>query len=150
MTKNIKYLSGLTLTLLVVACASKRVEQFDENFYSYKDSEQRDAFSFVVSMSNMSGDGINIREIYTNTRNNDGSRSTSRRRIVESTGPRPENPDDINVPIKFRMEEIAFERLNVKLANINYCSNGYEVTESDYEKFRYKIKGFCKPAELTN
>jgi hypothetical protein len=142
MLKIIRSCCLLTLTLMTISCASKKQEQFSESFFTYLDESGKKYFSFILKLDGMQPD------IAQNPfEDPQGRRVTSngreRRLRQEDPVAMPEDPDDALVSLKFRMEEMAHEKLVQRLEAISYCPGKIKFEEEEYEKHRYKIKGFC-------
>ncbi len=126
------------ILLLTNACASRHVENFEESFFTFTDPEGIKRFTFILTLKNLnSQDELTLREMM--IRQSNGERIHRNREQAAI----PENPEDRLVPLKFRMEEIAHEKLTQQLKAIDYCTSGQKY-EEEYEKGRYKIKGHCE------
>ncbi|MET1254446.1 hypothetical protein [Aliikangiella maris] len=131
----------LCLTSLLLACANKVAEQYEESFFTYADKNNQKLFSLVLKIKG--SDQFTVKH-HTSIHRTPGS---SRGRRIEQTDEPiliPENPDDARVSLKYRMEEAAHKMLNEKLTAINYCTNGISISEEKFHEYEYKIKGQCK------
>jgi hypothetical protein len=124
----------------VVGCSSSRQEEYVDYFYSYKNEHQLDSFTYILYIGE-EGD----RTGHLNRKEH--SIEPERRRTKNSSNSRKRaggNDSGEIVPVAFRMEEEAFERIEKLLESKNFCSNGVEYTSKDYTWLRYTIKGHCK------
>ena len=132
----------LALFLTTASCANKKREQFSESFFTYQNDEGKKYFSFILKL-----DGMQPAVEQNPFENPNGRRTSSngqdRRVRKEDPVAVPEDPEDILVSLKFRMEEMAHDKLNARLQASNYCPGTIKLDEEIYEKFRYKIKGYC-------
>jgi len=139
-------LFGRYLTLVLVsiyllsACSSKPVEKYVDYFYSYKNNEQKDSFTYILYLGEegyqgppQDGTDPSITPQRQESKQSAKSRKSSKRGSA----------DDF-MSISFRMEEEAFDRLEKMLLAKKYCTGKVEYTDKEYTWLRYTIKGFCK------
>jgi len=129
----------LFLVLIQSACSSRIEDTTKDQFYRYTNKEGVPAFSFILRAQPVSD------------RSHEIIRKDSASSIIRTPDSQNETPllpkeadEDARTSVKFRMEELAFQKLDKKLEKENYCKDGYQVVESDFQKLKYIIKGVCK------
>lgn len=132
--------------LIVAGCAIKPKAEFIDSFYTYQDKQGKKFFSYILevkesetfrpSNNNQAFQGTGSRK---NPKSKAQSEEANRLKSISMIG----DPDDARVSLKFRMEEIAHQKLKTKLSESNYCPGPVEFEQDVYLDFRYKIKGFC-------
>lgn len=138
--ENLKIASMIIISVVFLsACATIPKEEFTDSFFTYKDDTGKKLFSFILKLNNAADSGSFLDRII-NAEAKGQSTQKQRREIVA----RPENPEDEKVSLKFRMEEIAYQKLQQKLDEVQYCPSEIEYSESEFVGNRYKIKGYCK------
>lgn len=135
----------LIISFLFTGCANKPDEHFSENFYQFKNEDGIEHFTYIIKLKGMIN--RNSRADYINAANNPRNhRDTDERRQnsqnMESAF-ELDDPNDINVSLKFRMEDIAYKKLQVALDLRKYCLKGIKVESEEYLEYSYKIKGYC-------
>jgi len=131
----------VTISLAIWSCASSPKEAFSESFFTYQDESGKKYFSFILKLDNIHRPTEINPDLLIDNRRSGGN--DKRQRKSQQGIPRPENPEDAQVSLRFRMEEMAHQKFAVKLADSNYCPNDYQLETDEYERYRYKIKGFC-------
>lgn len=131
-------------TILLSACASVPKEEFTESFFTYQDDSGKKLFSFILKLDNAGHSGSYLDRIVNEEANGQNNRKQQKRSRERMAVARPENPEDEKVSLKFRMEELAYQKLLAKLEEVNYCDSEVEFSENEFERNRYKIKGYCQ------
>lgn len=130
----------MTTVVFLVACGGKPREEYVDYFYSYKNDENQNSFTYILYIGE---EGDRAGHLNRNEHSIEPDRQQARNRS-ESRGRSKSKDSDEIVPVAFRMEEEAFIRLEKLLAQKSFCSSDIEYTERNYTWLRYTIKGYCK------
>ena len=121
-------------SMFLLNCSSLPKEEYVDYFYTSETEKGERAFTFILSVKGAKPEGDSASDLMfipeTNNKN-----SNRRRRSSSSVD---------NVPMSFKMEEEAFDRLEAILILRDYCNGDIEYTHKEYTWLRYTIKGFCK------
>ena len=124
----------------LVGCSSNPVEEYVDYFYSKPANEGKKEFTYILylgekgkSLSQHRKEHSSISPRAEGERNQTSQRRTSKVKKGEEF-----------TSLSFRMEEEAYRRLNLKLAENEFCKSQVEFLESEYTWLRYTIKGQCK------
>ncbi|TQV74030.1 hypothetical protein FLL45_14320 [Aliikangiella marina] len=145
MSYKLKLTTLLLLLVTLSACLSAPTERFDESFFTYQDDEGKKYFSFILKLKGMTS--VSDKVVYERVAGRRSGRGSAGKRSIKQEVPRPENPEDAKVSIKFRMEEMAHEKLTDRLEAIDYCSNEIAYESEEYKNYQYRIKGYCLPEQ---
>ncbi len=135
-------LTILSLLALLSACSSTPEEKYIDYFYGYQNEKQQDSFTYILYLGEKGSGGLPQNENYSNGQPQ-RQKQTSRKNQSSSRKSKADEGDNF-MSLAFRMEEEAFDRLEVMLATKNYCKGEVEYLENEYTWLRYTIKGFCK------
>jgi len=139
MNLSLKTLLLTFLITLLASCSSKPVEKYVDYFYTYKNDEQKDSFTYILYLGEEGARGLpHDGKDPSITPQRQESEQSKKSRKSSKRG----HADDF-MSLSFRMEEEAFDRLEKMLIDKNYCSDKVEYTEKDYTWLRYTIKGYC-------
>ena len=140
MNKSQYLLLAFCFATLLSGCASTRTEQFSDSFFTYENPEGQKYFSFILKLKGVASEKNDRFEPLPATPE---SRQRRQSRRQKKDVMMPENPEDANVSLKFRMEEKAHKMLLARLSSSNYCPNNVQYESETFERYQYKIKGFC-------
>jgi hypothetical protein len=130
---------------LINGCARKPTDYFSENFYVFKNDDGSEHFAYIIKLKGMTDRSTRADYINENARTSGQQRQNTPRQNSQNVEAafQPEDPNDVNVSLKFRMEELAHQKLQETLQARNYCRKGIKIESEEYLEYRYKIKGYC-------
>lgn len=122
------------------SCSGTPAEEYVDYFYSKPSQSGQKEFTYILYLGEK------------------GKSLSQHRKENSSISPRTETEGNHNnqrraskvkkgdefTSLSFRMEEEAYRRLNLKLAEEQYCKGEVDFFESEYTWLRYTIKGQCK------
>ena len=139
MNLSLKFLFLAFFVTLLASCSSKPVEKYVDYFYTYKNDDQKDSFTYILYLGEEGERGL--------PQGGDPSITPQRQESEQSKKSRKSSKrgraDDF-MSLSFRMEEEAFDRLEKMLIEKSYCSGEVEYLEKEYTWLKYTIKGYCK------
>ena len=133
-----RVITSLLVVLGFTGCASKQVDTTSHQLFRYKNEQDKDAFTFILMAKDSMAEFNKKVEKLANS-----APELIMARMPSDPELPAEDEKDQQVAPKFRMEELAFKKLEAELKNINYCVDGYQTVDSEYKKLRYVIKGVC-------
>ncbi len=131
----------LLLIALLSACASKPEEKLNDNLFTYQDEQGKKYFSYVLEIKDQGSPSIGNN--YTVVHKGSGNRRSTGRANQRPAVTLSESAEDDKVSIKYQMEEIAHEKLELALKQLGYCTEGVQYSVDQYQNYRYQIKGYC-------
>jgi len=140
MKLTLRFLLLILTTVFLFACSSKPVEKYVDYFYTYKNDEQNNSFTYILYLGEEGARG-------SPKQGGDPSITPQRQESEQAKNSRKSSKRgraDDYMSLSFRMEEEAFDRLEKMLMVKNYCAGEVEYTDKEYTWLRYTIKGFCK------
>jgi len=135
---SIKHWCLIGLSVVLISCGSSPEEEYFDYFYTTKTTPEGKSFTYILYIG-AEGDH----------RIPDDSRQSVRfdERQGNQASQRPKRSGKAKVDdfmsLSFRMEEEAFKRLEIRLANKNYCTEDPDYSLNEYTWLTYTIKGSC-------
>jgi len=140
MKLSLRLLLLIFISVVLFSCSSKPLEKYVDYFYSYKNDEQKEGFTYILYLGEEGAHGLPQED-------GDPSITPQRQESKQSKQSRKSSKrghaDDF-MSLSFRMEEEAFDRLEKMLLVKNYCLGEVEYTDKEYTWLRYTIKGYCQ------
>ena len=134
---EIKKTLSIIFIVFIYACSSSPEAEYHGYFFQDKTDNNKKAFSYILYLGDIRDREIGKKGVgvVTDTRRD-------RRELMSSSRAKPKEGEAES--LSFRMEEEAYKRLEEKLKKMNYCQDGVEYTNSEYDWLKYTIKGYCK------